>query len=112
MDIIPAIDIQNGKCVRLQQGDFKKETIFSENPIEMAKKWATYGIRRLHIVDLDGARSGDPTNYFAIKSIRDQVKIPIQVGGGIRTMKKVRKTTTQQQSTKKIKFCDELGRSI
>ncbi|MBH32540.1 MAG: 1-(5-phosphoribosyl)-5-[(5-phosphoribosylamino)methylideneamino]imidazole-4-carboxamide isomerase [Gammaproteobacteria bacterium] len=86
MDIIPAIDIQNGKCVRLQQGDFKKETIFSENPIEMAKKWATYGIRRLHIVDLDGAKLGKPTNQEIIFSISSSFPdLSIQIGGGIRS---------------------------
>ncbi len=86
MDIIPAIDIQNGKCVRLQQGDFKKETIFSEDPVEMAKKWAKYGIRRLHIVDLDGAKLGKPKNHEIIFSISTLFpNLSIQVGGGIRS---------------------------
>jgi phosphoribosylformimino-5-aminoimidazole carboxamide ribotide isomerase len=83
-EVIPAIDILNGKCVRLKQGRYDAETIYSENPLEIAEKWKSMGAKRLHIVDLDGARTGIPKNVNIIKSINKEVKIPIQVGGGIR----------------------------
>ncbi len=85
MLIIPAIDLKNGKCVRLKQGDMTQETIFSENPLEVAKRWCKDGARRLHIVDLDGATSGKPVNHEVIREIVESCEgIPIQVGGGIR----------------------------
>jgi len=85
MLIIPAIDLKNGKCVRLKQGDMTQETIFSENPVEVAKRWCADGARRLHIVDLDGATSGKPVNHGVIREIVESCEdIPIQVGGGIR----------------------------
>lgn len=83
-EVIPAIDILNGKCVRLKQGRYDAETVYSENPLEIAKKWQSMGAQRLHIVDLEGARTGIPKNVKIIKSINKEVKIPIQVGGGIR----------------------------
>ena len=88
MLIIPAIDLKDGRCVRLRQGDMKTATIFSEDPVAMAKHWAAEGARRLHIVDLNGAVAGHPKNE---KIIRDMVKavgekMPIQVGGGIRDL--------------------------
>ena len=86
MVIFPAIDIRGGKCVRLFQGDFKQETVFSNNPEEMAEQWASQGASYLHIVDLDGARSGSPVNVFIIKKILETVQIPIEVGGGIRSL--------------------------
>ncbi|WP_408956083.1 1-(5-phosphoribosyl)-5-[(5-phosphoribosylamino)methylideneamino]imidazole-4-carboxamide isomerase [Natroniella sp. ANB-PHB2] len=84
MEIIPAIDIRNGNCVRLYKGDFEQETVYGE-PIEMAKLWANKGATRLHIVDLDGALDGKPKNIELIKEIVETIEIPIQVGGGIRT---------------------------
>ena len=69
MLIIPAIDLKDGKCVRLKQGQMEKSTIFSENPAEMARKWVNLGAQRLHLVDLDGAFAGKPVNESAIKSI-------------------------------------------
>ena len=85
MLIIPAIDIKNGKCVRLSQGQMDKETIYSENPIEVAKKWVDKGAERIHIVDLDGAIEGKPVNIDIINSIAETYPdVPIQVGGGIR----------------------------
>ena len=85
MLIIPAIDIKNGKCVRLSQGQMDKETIYSENPLEVAKKWVDKGAERIHIVDLDGAIEGKPVNIDIINSIAETYPdIPIQVGGGIR----------------------------
>jgi len=84
--IIPAIDIKGGKCVRLEQGLMNKETIFSDNPEEMALQWKRKGARRLHIVDLDGAVYGKPVNKKAIKKILDTVSIPMELGGGIRDL--------------------------
>ncbi|MEC7876204.1 MAG: 1-(5-phosphoribosyl)-5-[(5-phosphoribosylamino)methylideneamino]imidazole-4-carboxamide isomerase [Pseudomonadota bacterium] len=85
MLIIPAIDIKNGKCVRLSQGQMDKETIYSENPIEVAEKWVREGAKRVHIVDLDGAIEGKPVNIDVIHSIAKSFPdIPLQVGGGIR----------------------------
>ena len=83
--IIPAIDIRAGKCVRLLQGDYARETIYGDDPLSMAKRWADEGATRLHIVDLDGARDGKSANFDAIQSIAQTLKIPVQVGGGIRS---------------------------
>ena len=93
MLIIPAIDLKDGKCVRLKQGQMEKSTIFSENPAEMARKWVNLGAQRLHLVDLDGAFAGKPVNESAIKSIVSEVgaDIPIQLGGGIRNLDTVEK---------------------
>ena len=88
MKIIPAIDIQNGNCVRLRQGDFAQETIFDKNPLNIAQKWVDEGAERLHLVDLDGARLGSPINLDIISSICKKFpNIPIQIGGGIRDLK-------------------------
>lgn len=84
MLIIPAIDIKNGKCVRLTQGIFKSEKIYSNSPIDMAKKWEAEGAKILHIVDLDGAKKGTMANLKLVKQIAKTVNIPVQVGGGIR----------------------------
>lgn len=89
MILFPAIDIRDGKCVRLVQGDYNKEKIYSDSPPEIAKKWANKGAAYLHIVDLDGARTGNSTNRPIIKLISQQTSIPIQVGGGIRTMSNI-----------------------
>jgi len=91
MLIIPAIDLKDGKCVRLKQGRMDESTIFSENPAEMSKQWVDQGARRLHLVDLDGAFAGKPVNDNAIKSIVSELGgvIPIQLGGGIRNLETV-----------------------
>ena len=91
MIIIPAIDLKDGKCVRLKQGQMNQSTIFSENPAAMAKKWLDLGAKRLHLVDLDGAFAGKPVNEGAIKSIVSEIgsEIPIQLGGGIRNLNTV-----------------------
>jgi phosphoribosylformimino-5-aminoimidazole carboxamide ribotide isomerase len=86
LQIIPAIDLRNGKVVRLTQGDFSKETIFSDDPIEIAKNWVSQGAERLHIVDLDGAKTGKPRNLEIVKQIIKVVDVPIQLGGGIRDL--------------------------
>ena len=86
MIIFPAIDLRGGKCVRLIQGDFDKETVYSDDPQATALKWQSLGAKFLHVVDLDGARAGSPQNLDAIKKILSAVTIPIEVGGGIRTL--------------------------
>lgn len=83
--VIPAIDLKDGKCVRLRQGRMDQETVFSDDPVAMAQRWVEAGARRLHIVDLDGAQSGKPVNASVIESIAAGFPdLPIQVGGGIR----------------------------
>jgi phosphoribosylformimino-5-aminoimidazole carboxamide ribotide isomerase len=84
MIVIPAIDIKDGKCVRLQQGRMDRETIFGEDPSAMARRWEEDGAEMIHVVDLDGAVEKRPKNLASIQKILDTVKIPIQVGGGIR----------------------------
>lgn len=84
MQIWPAIDLLGGKCVRLQQGDYNRETVFDENPVRMAHKWVSAGARCLHLVDLDGAKSGSQINQPAIRGIVAETGVPCQVGGGVR----------------------------
>ncbi|MBO8126267.1 MAG: 1-(5-phosphoribosyl)-5-[(5-phosphoribosylamino)methylideneamino]imidazole-4-carboxamide isomerase [Firmicutes bacterium] len=85
MLVIPAIDLLGGRCVRLRQGDYNQETVYSEDPVEVAVKWASLGAERLHLVDLDAARrSGE--NRDVIKAIAKELAIPIEVGGGLRSM--------------------------
>ncbi len=86
MLIIPAIDIKNGKCVRLLQGRKEDETVFSDNPADMACKWAGMGARLIHVVDLDGAFEKKPRNQTVIRDILAAVSVPIQLGGGIRDL--------------------------
>ncbi len=84
MEIIPAIDIRGGRCVRLEQGDYARETVFSDDPAAVAARWQEAGALRLHVVDLDGARQGRPVNGEAIRRVLDSLVIPAQIGGGIR----------------------------
>lgn len=84
MEVIPAIDILEGKCVRLYRGDYDRSQIFSDNPVDVAKKWANLGATRIHVVDLDGAKAGKTTNYKTIEAIAENISIPVQVGGGLR----------------------------
>jgi phosphoribosylformimino-5-aminoimidazole carboxamide ribotide isomerase len=88
MLLIPAIDLKDGKCVRLKQGDMNDSTTFGEDPAAMARRWLDAGARRLHLVDLNGAFAGKPVNEAAIKSIIKEVggEIPVQLGGGIRDL--------------------------
>lgn len=86
IEVIPAIDLKAGKCVRLYQGDFNQETVFSEDPVEVALYWQSMGAPRIHIVDLDGADTGEPHNLAIIKEITKAIWIPTQLGGGVRTM--------------------------
>ncbi|UCG96765.1 MAG: 1-(5-phosphoribosyl)-5-[(5-phosphoribosylamino)methylideneamino]imidazole-4-carboxamide isomerase [Burkholderiales bacterium] len=88
MLLIPAIDLKDGKCVRLRQGDLSDVTVFSEDPVSMARHWVAQGARRLHLVDLNGARSGRPVNETVIRRIVTAVgeDVPVQLGGGIRDL--------------------------
>lgn len=85
MEIIPAIDIKEGRCVRLYQGDFAQSTVYADDPLEVAKRWVGLGATRLHVVDLDGALAGHPVNTDTIIGIVRSVPIPVQLGGGLRT---------------------------
>ena len=89
MKLIPAIDLMNGKCVRLFKGDFNKKKDFSREPFEQAKFWEQEGAKCIHIVDLDAAKSGNPNNDKSIKEIAKRINIPIQIGGGIRSQERI-----------------------
>lgn len=84
MEIWPAIDIRGGQCVRLEQGDYDRETVFGQDPAAMAQRWVQAGADRLHLVDLDGARDGQVVNREAIVALLQSVKVPCELGGGIR----------------------------
>ncbi|MHC5724314.1 MAG: 1-(5-phosphoribosyl)-5-[(5-phosphoribosylamino)methylideneamino]imidazole-4-carboxamide isomerase [Nostoc sp.] len=84
MDVIPAIDLLEGHCVRLYQGDYDRSQVFSENPADVAKQWVDQGATRLHIIDLDGAKAGKVVNLGAIEAIAHAVSVPIEIGGGLR----------------------------
>ena len=86
MIIIPAVDLKDGRCVRLSQGKMDQESVYSEHPVEMAKHWESKGAARLHVVDLNGAIMGKPVHRSLIKEISQSVQIPIEVGGGIRDL--------------------------
>jgi phosphoribosylformimino-5-aminoimidazole carboxamide ribotide isomerase len=91
VEVIPAIDIRGGKCVRLQQGDYNRETVFGDDPVAMAMRWSSLGARRLHVVDLDGARGLEQTNTEIIRRIVQAVAAGVQTGGGIRSMEAIRR---------------------
>ncbi len=84
MEVIPAIDLLDGKCVRLYQGDYARSEIFNDNPVTVARSWAEQGATRLHVVDLDGAKEGKTSNLASIEAIVAAIAIPVQVGGGLR----------------------------
>ena len=85
MQVYPAIDLRDGKCVRLRQGDYQQETVFGANPAEMARRWVDEGATYLHLVDLDGAREGRPINGASVRAIVRAAVVPCQLGGGLRT---------------------------
>jgi phosphoribosylformimino-5-aminoimidazole carboxamide ribotide isomerase len=85
MFIFPAIDLLNGRCVRLQQGDYSRETVFSDDPAAVARKWVELGADRIHVVDLDGAKAGKPVNGPVVRKIVEAAGVPVQLGGGLRT---------------------------
>lgn len=91
MIIYPAIDIRGGRCVRLTEGRFDAETVFADDPAEMAQKWAALGAEYLHLVDLDGALAGEGKNVSVVERILNNVKIPVQLGGGIRNLQTIEK---------------------
>jgi phosphoribosylformimino-5-aminoimidazole carboxamide ribotide isomerase len=84
MQVIPAIDLRGGQCVRLREGDFEQETVFGDDPVAMAARWESEGAARIHLVDLDGAKTGRPVNSVAVARILDRVRVPCQLGGGLR----------------------------
>ncbi len=90
MILLPAIDILDGKAVRLSRGEFDASTVYDADPLQAAQRWVQGGARALHIVDLDGARSGAPVNLAHVERIADAVDVPVQVGGGLRTLEAVR----------------------
>lgn len=85
MLVYPAIDLLNGRCVRLRQGDYSRETVFSDDPAAVARKWVELGADRLHVVDLDGAKAGGPVNGAIVRKIVEAAGVPVQLGGGLRT---------------------------
>lgn len=90
MEIIPAVDIKNGQCVRLYQGDFNQETVFGDTPVEFARRWESLGATRLHVVDLDGAAAGSPKNWTVVQQIVNGAGIPVELGGGLRDMENIK----------------------
>ncbi len=86
MEVIPAIDLRGGRCVILTQGDYDRETVFSDDPLTVARQWAEQGATRLHVVDLDGAREGRPVNDVIVRNIIEAVDLPVQVAGGVRDL--------------------------
>ena len=95
MEVIPAIDIINGKCVRLYQGDYNQEITYSEDPTTVARKFELAGVPRLHIIDLEGAREGEPSNLSTVARIVRAVDIPVEMGGGIRRIGTMLHTVTR-----------------
>lgn len=91
MQVWPAIDLRGGKCVRLEQGDYHRETVFGEDPAAMARHWVDQGAEYLHLVDLDGARDGRPTNLASVTAIVAAVGVPCELGGGIRDEQTIRR---------------------
>jgi len=87
IEVIPSIDLRGGRCVRLYQGDYDKETVYSDDPLAVALRWQEMGAPRIHIVDLDGAASGIQANLEVLKRLGNSMDVPLQVGGGIRDMK-------------------------
>lgn len=120
MIIFPAVDIKDGRCVRLYQGKADKETIYNDDPLIAAKKWVENGAKYLHLVDLDGAFTGELKNKDVIKRIADNLDIPIQVGGGIRTLDRakellalgVERIIVGTSAVKEKGFVDELVKEL
>ena len=111
MIIIPAIDLRSKKVVRLTQGDFQREKQYSDNPVEVALSWQTKGAELIHVVDLDGAFSGEPRNLDVVEKIAAAVRVPIQLGGGLRTRESVSSALSKGVSRVIIgtKACTDLG---
>lgn len=86
MEVIPAVDIRGGKAVRLFQGDYDRETVFDDSPVDAARRWLDLGVTRLHVVDLDGAKTGEQVNIDLVERIAALSHVPVQLGGGVRTV--------------------------
>jgi phosphoribosylformimino-5-aminoimidazole carboxamide ribotide isomerase len=86
VEVIPAVDIKGGRCVRLYQGDYGRETVYSDSPVDMALHWVELGAARIHIVDLDAAKAGAPVNHETAGAIAVAVPVPVQLGGGVRSL--------------------------
>ena len=86
MEVIPAIDLIDGRCARLYQGDYARMTVYDGDPADVARRWERMGARRIHVVDLDGARAGEPRNLDVVRRIAGAVDVPVQMGGGIRNL--------------------------
>lgn len=89
MEVIPSIDLKGGRCVRLYQGDYSRETVYSEDPLGTAQRWESLGAPRLHLVDLDGAAAGEPRHVSIVENIASVLQIPVQVGGGMRSIETI-----------------------
>ena len=100
MILFPAIDIQGSKVVRLRRGDFTQSTVFSDDPVDMAKQWEGLGARAIHVVDLDGARTGDLVNIDLVEAIAGSVSVPIQFGGGVRSL-----AALDRVAATKVRWC-------
>ena len=92
--IFPAIDLRGGRCVRLKQGDFGRSTVYDADPVERAREWERQGATAIHVVDLDGARTGRPVQLGLIRRMAGAVNVPLQVGGGLRTLEDLRSART------------------
>ncbi len=91
MILLPAVDIRNGKAVRLRQGDFDQETVYADDPLDAARSFVEAGARFLHLVDLDGARAGEPVNLHHVERIAQGVDVPLELGGGLRSIESIRR---------------------
>jgi phosphoribosylformimino-5-aminoimidazole carboxamide ribotide isomerase len=121
MEVIPAIDIRGGKAVRLFQGDYDRETVFNDSPVAAAQRWLDVGATRLHVVDLDGAKSGEQVNIDLVGQITASSGVPVQLGGGIRTVEAAKNAvdkgvqrviigTAALEGTEFVqRLCEELG---
>jgi len=121
MEVVPAIDLLDGRCVQLYQGDYGRETVYSEDPVEVARHWVSCGASRLHLVDLDAARTGSPGNLEIIERIVSTVDVPVQSGGGARTVDAARRlvsagvqrvlvgTSAVERPDEVRQMCAELG---
>src|SRR5688500_20231010 len=91
MILLPAVDIRDGRAVRLRQGDFAEETVYADDPLEAARSFVEAGARFLHVVDLDGAREGEPVNLHHVERIARELEVPVELGGGLRSIGAIRR---------------------
>ena len=98
MILLPAIDIRDGRAVRLERGDFDRETVYADDPLEAARSFVEAGAKSLHVVDLDGARAGEPVNLEHLRRITSELPVPVQYGGGLRSVVDVRAALARSRS--------------